>query len=61
MTKGEFTQIIVNILNKYIADNYKTNWTTIKNWIATQTNDVYIANTFNQDDKQLIEKKIKEC
>ena len=61
MTKGEFAQIIVNILNKYIANNYTTNRTYMKNWLSENSNNAYITSTFNQEDKTLIDKKISEC
>ena len=61
MTKGEFAQIIVNILNKYIANNYTTNRTYMKKWLSENSNNAYITSTFNQEDKTLIDKKISEC
>ena len=61
MTKGEFAQVIVNILNKYIANNYTTNRTYMKNWLSENSNNAYITSTFNQEDKTLIDKKISEC
>ena len=61
MTKGEFAQVLVNLLTNYISNNYSTNWSNIKTWLSKNSNNIYIANTFNQEDKNLIDKKIQEC
>ena len=61
MTKWEFAQILVNILTKYIANNYTTNRSNIKKRLWENDSNNYIANTFNGEDTTLIDKKISEC
>ncbi len=61
MTKGEFAQVLVNVLSNYIANNYSTNWTHIKDWLNANSNNIYIASTFHAEDKAFIDEKILEC
>lgn len=61
MTKGEFVQVLINVMTHYIADHYSTNWHSLQQWLIARANDPYIAHSFDTQDHTLIDEKIKEC